>query len=843
MELSKAIETAIDGNAVLFVGSGFSLGGKTKTGEGMVVGKGLSHKICRRFSIEMTDNLSIAADRCLSNRGKEVPLKVFIAYLNSILVCDETSNEQDTILSLPWLRIYSTNYDNVIEESSKKQGIKRETITATTERFVAKRSVKEAIIHINGYIGKVDERNFFEDFRIADGQYMQDGFLESDWKQFFVNDLKMAKAIIFIGYSLEYDQQLVREIGRLNIQNKCTFVDIETINRDSLYRMERFGQVDLIGTDGLAKEIEKIKGKYVASPVRQELRGFERCSNEDYFATFDPGSETVRKLYVQGDFLKGLYNKVYYCIHRNDAINEVKRLLKERKYIVVQSSLGNGKTMFLNSLGYELAQNYDVYWVDSLDTMYDDIQIVLEQMRNPIVLLVDDYGRNMRLIEELSKEKGTNIRLVMTSRSSINLNLYYDLQEKYGIKESELELVDIDILNDDEINQLLEILEYYHFWGKNADKSVSQKKRILKRTYKSMTSQIFYMLLKSEVIEKSINEIFKELSGRRDLQDFIGIQAINMVCELHLKYADIRNFSRITDNLLKSYMCNFEIRELLKEEEGRFVLSSAIFSKYIIESLFSADDLLRLLIDIYIKCDNAIEEEMYEQHRRMLISRSNLQLLFKNNRNGMKYERCIFDFYDSIKNTRTARTNPFFWFQFAISALNLKKFDLSGIYFENAYAYAEKEHMVDTHQLDTHKARYLLEKEMHTNKNISESAFNTFKDAHDLLFNVKQSGQKVNYVLGQMTVYNDYFRFYQAIFDERQLNEMYSMAIEMRQRFLNYFRLSELRVIPNDMINAYEKYRSIFLGSGYLLMLSECDDAFNTKVDSRRKIGTRSEKR
>lgn len=128
MILDEAIKFALNGEAILFLGAGFSIGGISKKGE-LKVGAGLSHAICKELGIAESDNLTITASRYLYDDNCKKSLSEFIVFLQEELECVDTTKEQDIIISLPWKRIYTTNYDNAVEVSSKKQGIERSSIT------------------------------------------------------------------------------------------------------------------------------------------------------------------------------------------------------------------------------------------------------------------------------------------------------------------------------------------------------------------------------------------------------------------------------------------------------------------------------------------------------------------------------------------------------------------------------------------------------------------------------------------------------------------------------------------------------------------------------------------
>lgn len=116
IELGTAIRHALDGNAILFLGAGFSIGrGANKINE------------------------------TLPNASKL-----------SFQMCDELG----------------------IERSSRKQNIERETITATIPKYSID-NIEGAIVHMNGNIIKITPEKFYDEFKITNESYLKQGFLES----------------------------------------------------------------------------------------------------------------------------------------------------------------------------------------------------------------------------------------------------------------------------------------------------------------------------------------------------------------------------------------------------------------------------------------------------------------------------------------------------------------------------------------------------------------------------------------------------------------------------------------------------------------------------------------
>lgn len=836
MDLREGIRHALDGEAILFLGAGFSYGGKNKKGTEMKVGAGLSHAICDDLGIEHSDDLTITASRYLEDDQCKKSLEEFIDFLCGELECVETTSDQDKIIKLPWKRIYTTNYDNIIEKSSEKQKIIRESITITNERYVAGRNLEQAIVHINGYIKKIDKTSFFEEFKITDDNYNRDGLLQSSWRHLFETDLRREQAIIFIGYSMKYDQELVRCIANLNIKDKCLFIDIPGITGDTEFKIKRYGELYKIGLNGLAEEVEQVSSSYVPKRKLYELVGFEKVESSDYFTETSYSSVDIVNLLIKGEVKREFINQDGYCIHRKAKIRETLDLLEKNRVVILQSKLGNGKSIFLECLASELSSQYHVYFVNNLDNYMEDLQYIqsIPDVRN--VLLIDDYGYYVNLLKEIGRDFPDNLKLILTCRTVINLNLYYDLISKYDYSEEEMAILDLDVMSDSEVQELIQVFDKNRLWGEFDTLTPAKKKKKVKQEYHANASQIFYLLMESEIIKKQIEKVMQILESKRSLKEFVMAQAINSLCRLKLGYSDICKFVQISDSLLRSYHMNPDVGEIIDIQNHKFILSSAIFSQYLVRQSEMKDEMIDMLEKIYIQCSNNDEwNKKYVWQRKYLISRSNIKLVFSSKgRINIEEEKKIFSYYDHIKNLTTATKNPFFWLQFAITATNLKEYNLAEIYFKTAYANAGELEDFDSYQIDTHYARFLLSRELDTNRNDKESALNNFKKAHKLLYENSNRGAKLIYVLKQTGAYYKYYEFYKNLMEENEQKDFVTCAWEVVKQYQEYFGTKEIREIPLDIVNSYQSFRKIFVNTPYVIMLKNCDNMYNLKVKNKR---------
>lgn len=476
MDLQQAIKYVMDEEAVLFLGAGFSYGGTNVSGGEMKVGRDLSYAICDDLGITKSDNLTISSSRYIEDESCKKGLEKFIDFLQNELICVETTLDQDTICKLPWMRIYTTNYDNIVEVSSEKQGISRETITITNAMYSAARNMEQAIVHINGFIKKLDKQTFYDEFKITDDNYNRDGLLQSPWRNLFETDLMKAKTVIFIGYSLKYDQELVRCIANLNIKEKCIFIDCESLSEDDEFKIKRYGTLYKIGTAGFVQEIVEVAKDYTPQIKKIELSGFEKRELASYYSDEHYSSKDVIDLLVKGKLDIQYITQAGYCVHRKSKMKEVKEQIKKKQVVIIQSKLGNGKTVFLECLAYELLKDNNVYFLKNIDNYIDDLQLIQSVENQCNIIMVDDYGYYIQFIKALGRNFPENLKLVITCRTAININLYYDLTEKYGYSEENLYLCDIDKMADPDIVELVKVLNQNRLWGKFDTVNFSQKK-------------------------------------------------------------------------------------------------------------------------------------------------------------------------------------------------------------------------------------------------------------------------------------------------------------------------------------------------------------------------------
>ncbi|MBC3905941.1 SIR2 family protein [Undibacterium umbellatum] len=263
MNILDAIKHAIDGNAVLFLGSGFSYGAKNLLNSSPKTGREFASDLYKLAEVPSKDeNLMIAS---------QIYYRKFGAAALSTL-CRETFTIKQaaphhiTIASLKWQRIYTTNYDDLAERSSIENGksLTPVTLEDSPERYL---SSSKVCVHINGFINRLTTSDLTSHFKLTLASYFSDHFSGSLWRRIFDQDLSSARAVIFVGYSM-YDLDIQRFVYAADIKDKTVFICSPTLqeNDSDSFILPEFGTLFPIGVQKFADEITEILGKYKPSP-------------------------------------------------------------------------------------------------------------------------------------------------------------------------------------------------------------------------------------------------------------------------------------------------------------------------------------------------------------------------------------------------------------------------------------------------------------------------------------------------------------------------------------------------------------------------------------------------
>lgn len=262
MEIREAIIHALDGDAILFIGSGFSLGAINEGNKKIETATPLAHKLLAECDFEekdFTNDLGIAS-RIYQSAKSEIDL---IEFLRKEYTAIDVTPEQEIIAQINWQRIYTTNYDNVFELACEKNKKKIQSVTLS-DRPNDFKNKSNLCIHINGDIKRLTQEKLNSEFKLTNVSYLTEDFNKSEWLTLFRSDLQTAKSIIFIGYSMQYDLDLQRIVYLTpKLIDKTFFIISEQASKTEQALIKTFGMPFPIGIKKLTEHINEIKKNHV----------------------------------------------------------------------------------------------------------------------------------------------------------------------------------------------------------------------------------------------------------------------------------------------------------------------------------------------------------------------------------------------------------------------------------------------------------------------------------------------------------------------------------------------------------------------------------------------------
>ena len=258
MEIREAIIHALDGDAILFIGSGFSLGATNEKNDKFKTATPLAHKLLKECEFEEKDfinDLGIASRIYQETKG-EIDL---VEFLRKEYTAIDITSEQELIAQINWQRVYTTNYDNVFELACEKTK-KRIQSVILSDRPNDYKDKSNICIHINGDIKRLTQERLNNEFKLTNVSYLTEDFNKSEWSPLFRSDLQTAKSIFFIGYSMQYDLDLQRIVfSTPNLIEKIFFIIGEQASKAEQMLIKTFGQPFPIGVKNFTTEINNIK--------------------------------------------------------------------------------------------------------------------------------------------------------------------------------------------------------------------------------------------------------------------------------------------------------------------------------------------------------------------------------------------------------------------------------------------------------------------------------------------------------------------------------------------------------------------------------------------------------
>lgn len=817
MSIDEAIDSILSGNCILFTGAGYSFGATNIKNDSPKNGGKLTSFLYSECDIAENDYDLKNASQIYQETHTESKL---IGLLRHEFTIKDVSDEHRIIASLPWKRIYTTNYDNALELSFSKEGklLTAVTLSDKINQYLDKRTF---CVHLNGYIERLTPATLRSEFKLTNSSYLTTDFMKSAWVDLFRHDIQNAKVVLFIGFSCDGDLDISRIISEYTTKKNIFFIVRKGESPLSIRKLQRYGNVLDIELKGIASLIQQRQAKYIPSEITfQEPRSFTKYSN-DYSVPKKQDNKIV-DLFYKGIIDESLIHyslmdsdKYMYYIKRRQIESVIDYINNGGRNILLHSDLGNGKTLFVHGLADDLIKSeYEVYfWKKNYPNTHDEIELLCRK-ESKLAIIIENYSQNIDLLKRINLFRTNETIVVVTERSITNDTNYVSL-EKYLFSDSYL-TKDLNVLDDDEIGQVIKLANVYGLWGENAGLSDERKRTIFINKYHSSFRLFLLSLLDSPDIKHRFNDLL--LSIKEANESFFHATLLilsSSLFDFNLDFDDLLNI--LDDELLENpaFYNNDKLLEIIDFKEHKFLVRSSILAESLLVKNKYHDELIDLLIAVVKKLDVRLYDKNSYQIIKSIVSFSRLQGIFNLNENPA-YKPVILSFFEEIKSTNYAKKNPYFWLQYAIAKLSIRDYPIAKKFFDTSYGYAKNDSNFDTFQIDNHYARYLIENE-NINGSIN-SCMDVFIHVHGILSNRNDANANRHY---PFRVAINYGRFYDAYYSKLEKADQGIFIIsckEIMARIEQYKKVTNERNIHKSVTKCQEEMERIFIAENISLL-------------------------
>ena len=789
MDIKQALYQALKGNCVLFLGAGFSYEARNKFSKRFPSADELSSDIQKHLPTSDSPLLTLkeSSEDYIDEYGKE---KLF-NLISETFRTKATNKSYSSIASVNWRRIYTTNYDDLVETTYRAASRTINSLLMTDEPALMTLG-DTTCLHLNGFVEKMALNKFNAEFKLTETSYLTRMFTNSKWKTIFNADLRECDYIFFIGYSLyDIDIELLL-IENSEIRDKIIFITAPEPNSRLVKKLGKYGEVQKIGVAGFLDELEDAINtwKDIKSDFSfTQLKKFISPAPQQDFKTSDIVSLFLYGAENQALIKNAVLNKEsgYYLFRSK--IKDLDYDLRNNSCVVVHSKLANGKTLFcLGALEYLIELGYTPFVLElGKEITVREIE-ELKKERKPL-LLIENYHRHLKNLELISSLNVDGIKLLLSSRTELH-EIYNEEITSLGWSQFD---VDVNYLSNEEVDSLAKLMSTNGLFGENAKLSDEGKKTLLKNKLRREVSLILGEILQAPQITKRIEVLLDFVNKDSELEDCLLICAIASYLSYNLDSIDIQTLTSVRGVDGVKYFKNEIASQILEKSNSLVLLKNSVLAKLIIERKSASDPrrLLEFLVSLYQSLNRYSNgEPKYNSLMKDINVFSNLLKIF-----GLKNVDLIDEFYERVRLYSDNSKNQHFWLQFAIAKLSIKDYSTAEKFIETTYSLAQGKNY-NHDWVNCQYARLLIE----TSSTLSDNKerVERLKQAHALII-----GQNNRHY--PFRVANKYFDFLDEAERDIDLEAKRVIAVLLREFDAKY--IITKRSMNNQSHQVMEQFR------------------------------------
>lgn len=726
--LDRVLQDALLGRAVLFLGAGAAHEASNAENDPLPVGNELAAEMCKELKLENHNyNLTTIAGHFKRKKGAHE----LINFLKRKLTAHTIPSSLTNLISLPWRRIYTTNYDNIIESTIKSSNVF--SINDDTKNIV-----RGACIHLNGRLSDVSLTSLDHDLVLTDWSYAQSELYSSAWLNLFSSDVYSAPSILFAGYSMS-DLDITRAIVRQSaVAAKCAIVVRDHEDEIVTDTLSSYGKVYPTGMSYL---YARLKQQQKLSPILKPeliLDSFQDLSAENGQDTsHTPRAERLYQQFIYGriDEFKIVGNSDEdITIDRPSVVESLNQSTANgSNALVIHGGLGSGKTIAALLCARELlSKRITPYWATNRRNTEGDIDSIIDfHADSSVAFIFDNYGKFLSEIEYCTKVRRPGDFIILTERTQ-----KHDLNDSYfqRVFSRNFSEINLDKLNYDEIAKLDELLNFCGLWRDFAGWRAPNRIRHAQETLFSSMSRILLDVVRSKELKERIDkEIDSVLSDKEAARLFVAALAINAL-QYDFWIRDWQAFFSVSSiqNVLSKHKNS--ISNFVNLTSSQWTTNSSLLSTELLRNVIGNNIIVDTLCDIFRRADmmKRHDQEMYYL-KRDLMRYANIEQLINEEGKATALKR----YYVMIRGIGDTANISDYWLQYGM-ALSIHGYlgesdtlNEAELAFGNAYKREETRANPNTRRIDNYYSRFQLQKAAIMTD--SEEAAKVFIDASQKL--------------------------------------------------------------------------------------------------------------
>lgn len=695
--MSSSPLTELDSRgSILFLGSGFSRFAKNIRGENLPTGRELRERFAQLLKVEPDAyDLPTLADAV--NADDRISLYDTLYETFTVATLAESQKE---LLKLPWLRIYTTNYDDSIEMFYQKTRGQVPSFSYNEQK--PRKIAHGTVVHLHGMIRNINEDNLLEQLVLNETAYVRQHFETSLWYDEFIRDLKVCSGCYFVGYSLNDYHISAILLQKPGLRAKTFFITDEVLDSIAANSLRRYGHILPIG-------MEKFSGlcKTLPAPAPgsdpHSLRVFRYLDPvKDRRPLSPPTAIEILNLLRYGTFnyqrCMSTLPRAEYVVPRQRLADVAVERLESARCLLVHSRIGNGKTTFLYILGHKLLEaGYRCFWCKPNHTdsqsyhphLRRDIQ-TLRTFDNPVIIF-DSYDMAIELADALAEEL-PRAKFIVAVRTGVHSVRTHEILAKLP---DSLQRINLNGIRSEDVRDFRALLDSIGI-------PLGEQRRLVRD--KNDFRDVMLALFDNKIIRDGISQALGTLL------DDVGYKRIFIVSHL-LKWVDQEADEALlrvvtgSDPYLQISRYPDVSADIFNFDDDNFGVRSSILSEYLIKKYLSTDDVIAWVYKIVVE---AVKRKGDRSNRTILRRLMRFSTLYQAFRRDAGRLEALSDLFERWRRNDLMNREPLFWLQYAILMTERNDFEIAESFIETAYSRAAEIPNFRTYQIDTYALRLLL---------------------------------------------------------------------------------------------------------------------------------------